>query len=226
MKKLSKIWMISSLLLIIILSVITSSPLLQIIAAVCGVVYVYGTVFENRFGQIFGIVNSLLYGIIMFSNGVYGTCIYDFVYCIPMQIYTFFTWGKDKQGNNKLKVSKYTDVQRLLIWLVILIITAIYTIVATKLNVSFALIDGLSIILGIVGLYMTSKKKVEQWHMFIVSNIAMLALWSIKCIENITNIPMLIMWLVYLVNNIYGLCEWNKKIKKNMEKTSEKNGLI
>lgn len=224
MKKLSKIWMVSSVILIIILSIITNSPLLQIIAAICGVMYVFNTVFENRFGQLFGIANSLLYGIIMYSNGVFGTSIYNFIYCIPMQIYTFFTWGKDKQGKNKLKVSRYTDVQRLLIWLVILVITAIYTVVATKLNVSFALIDGLAIILGVAGLYMTSRKKVEQWHMFIVSNFAMIALWVIKCIENITNIPMLIMWLVYLVNNIYGLYEWNKKIKKNMEKKDEKNG--
>lgn len=218
MKKISRIWMVSSVILIIILSIITNSPMLQIIAAVCGVIYVFNTVFENRFGQIFGIVNSLLYGIIMYSNGVVGTSIYNFLYCIPMQIYTFFTWGKDKQGKNKLKVSRYTDVQRLLIWIVILVITAIYTVVATKFNVNFALIDGLAIILGVAGLYMTSRKKVEQWHMFIVSNFAMIALWVIKCIENITNIPMLIMWLVYLVNNIYGLCEWNRKIKKNMVK--------
>ena len=218
MKKLSKIWMVSSLVLIVILSIITNSPLLQIIAAVCGVIYVFNTVFENRFGQLFGVANSLLYGIIMYSNGVFGTSIYNFVYCIPMQIYTFFTWGKDKQGKNKLKVSRYTDVQRLLIWLVILAITAMYTVVATKLSVNFALIDGFSIILGIAGLYMTSRKKVEQWHMFIVSNIGMLILWSIKCIENITNIPMLIMWIVYLVNNICGLVEWNKRSKQNMTK--------
>ena len=218
MKKISKIWMISSVLLIIILSVITKSPLLQIIAAVCGVIYVFNTVFEKRVGQLFGVANSLLYGIIMFSNGVFGTSIYNFIYCIPMQIYTFFTWGKGKDGKKKLKVSRYTDTQRLLIWLVILVVSAIYTVVATRLNVQFALIDGLSIILGIAGLYMTSKKKIEQWHMFIVSNIAMIALWGIKCVQDITNIPMIIMWLVYLVNNIYGLHEWNKKIKKNKTK--------
>lgn len=218
MKKLSKIWMISSLILIIILSVITDSHILQIIAAISGVIYVFNTVFENKYGQLFGVVNSLLYGIIMYSNGIYGTSIYNFAYCVPMQIYTFFTWGKDKQGKNKLEISKYKDIQRLAIWLVILLVTAIYTIVAIKLDVQFALIDGLAIIMGIAGLYMTSKKKVEQWHMFIVSNIAMLALWSIKCVENITNIPMLIMWIIYLTNNIYGLCTWNKKIKANIEK--------
>jgi len=224
MKKLSKIWMVTSLLLIVILSVITKSHILQIIAAVSGVIYVFNTVFENRYGQLFGVINSFLYGIIMYSNGVYGTSLYNLIYCIPMQIYTFFVWGKDKNGKNKLEVSRYKDVQRLAIWLVILVVVAAYAMVASKLNVQFALIDGLSIILGIAGLYMTSHKKVEQWHMFIVSNIAMLALWGIKCFRDITNIPMLVMWLVYLVNNIYGLCEWNKKIEKNMKKQVGNNG--
>lgn len=224
MKKLSKIWMVASILIIIILSVITKSSSLQIIAAVCGVIYVFNNVFENKIGQLFGVSNSLLYGIIMYSNGVFGTSIYNFIYCIPMQIYTFFTWGKDKDGKAKLKVTRHTDGERLLIWLIILIVTAAYTVLATRLNINFALIDGLSIILGVAGLYMTSKKKVEQWHMFIVSNIAMIALWGIKCMENINNIPMLVMWFVYLANNMYGLCEWNKKIKKNVEKTRENNG--
>ncbi|MBQ8043255.1 MAG: nicotinamide mononucleotide transporter [Clostridia bacterium] len=215
MKKISKIWMAISVILIIILSIVTDSHVLQIIAAVSGVIYVFSTVFENKYGQLFGVVNSLLYGIIMYSNGVFGTSIYNFVYCIPMQIYTFFTWGQDKTGKNKLEVSRYKDVQRLAIWLVILVAVAAYAIIASKLSVQFALVDGLSIILGIVGLYMASKKKVEQWHMFIVSNIATLMLWIIKCLENITNIPMLLMWIVYFVNNIYGLYTWNKKIRTN-----------
>ena len=214
MKKISKVWMVTSVLLIIILSIVTKSQVLQIIAAVFGVIYVFNTVFENRYGQLFGVVNSLLYGIIMYSNGLYGTSLYNFIYCIPMQIYTFFTWGKDKQGNKKLKISRYKKSQRIVIWLGILTITAIYVAVSSKFNVRFAIVDGFSIILGISGLYMTSKKKVEQWHVFIVSNIAMLALWGIKCVESINNMSMLVMWLVYLVNNIYGLHEWNKKVKK------------
>lgn len=213
MKNLSGIWMITSLAIIIVLSVVTNSHILQIVAAICGVIYVFNTVLENKYGQLFGIANSLLYGIIMYYNGIYGTSIYNIIYCIPMQIYTFFTWGKNKEGKNRVNISRYNTAQRLVIWLAVSLVIAIYAAIASRLNVEFALVDGVSIILGIVGLYMTSKKKIEQWHMFIVSNIAMIILWAIKCVENITNIPMLIMWLVYLVNNIYGLYTWKKKVK-------------
>ena len=211
--KLSKIWMIISLAVIIVLSVITNSNWVQITAAVCGVIYVFGTVLENKYGQLFGIVNSALYGYIMFSNGVYGTAIYDVAYCVPMQIYTFFTWSKDKSGKERTSISKYTARHRIIIFVALALAIGVYSIVANRLSVQFALVDGISIIFGVVGLYMISKKKVEQWYLFIISNIAMLALWSIKCVENITNMPMLVMWVVYLVNNCYGLFTWSKKLK-------------
>lgn len=212
--KLSKIWMTTSLIIIIALSVITNSNILQIIAAVCGVIYVFNTVFENKYGQLFGIINSALYGYIMFKNGVYGTAIYDTIYCIPMQIYTFFTWGKDKNGKNKTDISKYTLQQRTYITVATMLVIGLYCIVANKLNIQFALVDGISIILGVLGLYMTSKKKIEQWYCFLISNVAMLVMWGIKCTENPSNLPMLLMWMVYLVNNSYGLYTWNKKISK------------
>lgn len=221
--KLSKIWMITSLILIVVLSVLTDSSWLQIIAAVCGVIYIFSTVLENKYGQLFGMVNSALYGYIMFSNNVYGTAIYDIIYCVPMQIYTFFTWGRNKEGKNRTEISILTTLQRVLLTIGTATVISIYCIVAPKLSVQFALVDGISIILGIVGLYMTSRKKVEQWYMFIISNIAMLAMWGIKCVEDITNMPMLVMWCIYLINNCYGLYSWSKKLKKqNMGKDNEK----
>ena len=219
--KLSKVWMIASLIIITVLSIITNSSIIQIVAAICGVIYVFGTATENRYGQLFGMVNSGLYGIIMFNNKIFGTAIYDFIYCIPIQIYTFINWGKNKQGEEKTKVSTYTKSQRAIILLLTILLVSIYCIIVTKFNFQFALIDGISIILGVVGLYMTSKKKLEQWYVFIVSNIAMFVLWSIKTVEDISNLPMLLMWIIYFVNNSYGLFSWSRKIKlENNEQKS------
>lgn len=211
--KLGKIWILLATTLIIVLSVIMKSSIIQIVAAVFGTIYVFSVALESRVGQLVGVVHSLLYGIIMYSNGVYGTAIYDLIYCAPMQLYTFFAWGKKKQGKDKVVVSRYTKAQRALIVLVLILTILIYCIIATKLNIQFALIDGISIILGVVGLYMTSKKKIEQWFCYIISNISMICLWTVKSIEDTSNIPMVVMWLIYIASNLYGLYRWNKKAK-------------
>ena len=114
MKK-TKIWMIISIMIVVISSIVTKANVLQIIASTSGIIYVFNIVLENKYGQLFGALNSLLNAVLMFSNGVYGTFIYNTFYCIPMQIYTFFTWGKDKSGKDRTTISKYNNRQRLII---------------------------------------------------------------------------------------------------------------
>lgn len=210
--KLSKILMIIAIMLAVIPAIITKADILQIIASTSGIIYVFNVVAENKYGQFFGVLNSLLNAILMYSNGVYGTFVYNMVYCIPIQVYTFFTWGKDKFGKDRTVISRYNNRQRILIIFITTIAVASYTYIATKLNVQFAFVDGICIILGILGLYMTSRKKIEQWLCYIVTNIAMLVLWTIKCVENINNIPMTIMCIIFMLNNIYGWSVWRKKL--------------
>ena len=90
-------------------------------------------------------------------------------------------------------------------------------VITFNINYSFALVDGITVILGMLGLYLVSQKKIEQWYAFIISNIVTLIYWSIKCIQSINNLPMLLMWLVYLVNNSYGLYTWTKKLNNKKE---------
>lgn len=215
MKRLSEIWMVLSTVIIIVLAVISKTSVLQIIAAVSGVIYVFGVALENRYAQLFGIVNSVLYGLIMYNSGILGTAIYDIVYCMPMQIYTFFRWGKTKDGKKVIKISRYSNLQRVGIIMAILAAVFVYYIIAIKLNIQFALIDGASVILGALGLYMASNKKIEQWYCFIASNIVMVVLWSVKSIGDISNITMVAMWIIYIINNTYGAIVWNKKIRQN-----------
>ena len=200
---------------VVVLSIIAESSVLQIFGAVFGIVYVFLVAKEKRISQIFGIVSTAIYGLLMYNGGLYGTSIYDFVYCIPIQIYTFYTWGKNKDGKNKKEISRYSNIQRIIFILIVIVLTLIYVLVASKLSVNFPLVDGVSIILGLFGMYFVSQKKIEQWYAFIISNIVTIVYWTILCAQDISNLPMLLMWAVYIINNSYGLYLWTKKIKAN-----------
>ena len=117
MKK-DKIWIASAIIIITVLSVITKSELIQIIAAIFGVVYVFGTAKENRYSQLCGVVNTGIYAYLMYKDKLYGTAVYDLFYCIPLQIYTFYTWGKDKSGKNKKEITRFTNNKRTLICII------------------------------------------------------------------------------------------------------------
>ena len=211
MKK--NIYVLVLIILIIVLSIVTKSSIIQMIASVAGVIYVYLNTKENKYGQLFGITNTAIYGYLMFMDGLYGTTIYDYLYCIPIQIFTFFTWGKDKTGKNKKEISRFTNEERLLIVVTLVLLVTMYILIAPKFNVNYALVDGISIIVGAFGMYFVSQKKIENWHLFIITNIVTIAYWGLKCMESISHIPMLAMWAIYLINNSFGLYEWHKKLK-------------
>lgn len=209
--KLYKIWMVIAIFIICILSFFSHSNIYQIIASVAGVIYVIGIAKENKFSIFFGIINAAIYGVIMFLDKIYGTAIYDIFYCIPVMIYTFFTWGNKTK---KVEISTYSNKDRCKLIISSLGLVLIYYIISTKLGVNYAIADAFMIVLGAFGMYITSKKKVEQWYFFIATNISNIILWIIKCNESISNLPLLVMWFVYLINNCYGLYTWNKKLKE------------
>lgn len=209
--KVYKVWMVIAITLICILSYITGSSIYQIIASIAGVIYVIGVARENKFSIFFGIINAGIYGVIMFLDKVYGTAIYDIFYCIPIMCYTYITWGKKKDD---LDVSKYKPKSRCYIVIISVLLVLLYFVIATKLGVNYALADAIMIVFGAFGMYLISKKKIEQWYFFIFANISNIILWIVKCNENISNLPLLVMWFVYLINNSYGLYVWSKKLKK------------
>lgn len=212
--KLYRVWMVIAITIICILSFFAHSNIYQVIASVAGVIYVIGVAQENKFSIFFGIINAAIYGVIMFLDKIYGTAIYDVLYCIPVMIYTFFTWSNKSR---KIEISTYSVKQRCKLIFVSLILVVFYYLISTKLGVNYALADAVMIILGAFGMYITSKKKIEQWYFFIATNISNIILWLVKCNESISNLPLLVMWFVYLINNCYGLYTWYKKLAKQKE---------
>ena len=213
MKKKSDYAIIIVIILLLVISLITNSGILELIAAITGIIYVFLNTKENRFGQLFGIVNTSIYGYLMFKDGLYGTSLYDFLYCVPIQIYTFFAWKKDLNGKSKKEISKYTHTQTIFIFTFLTLLITTYSLLATKVTYTF--VDGVSIILGAFGLYANSQKKLEGWYAFIISNIVTIIYWIIKGFNDISSIPMIAMWSFFLIYNVSGLYSWNKKLKNS-----------
>ena len=211
-KYLHEIWMIVSVLVIIVLSIIAKTELIKIIASVCGVIYILGVAKQSRTSQIFGLVNTAIYAYLMFNDKLYGSAIYNGLYCLPMLIYTYFKWAKTKE-NNKLEVSSYSINQRCYFIMVAIAIITLYYAIATKLGVNYALVDALTITCGGFGMFAVSKKKIEQWYAFIFLNIANISMWIVESVKDMSNITMIFMFVVYTISNIYGLFIWKNEMK-------------
>ena len=68
-----------------------------------------------------------------------------------------------------------------------------------------------TLILGILGMYLMSNKYIDQFYVWIVSDIANIILWINLTIQNSNNLPILLMWVILLINSTYANILWRKK---------------
>lgn len=218
-KYLHEMWMGIAVTLILILSIISKTELIKIIASVCGVIYILGIAKEKRSSQIFGLVNTAIYAYLMFNDKVYGSAIYNGLYCLPMLVYTYFNWGKAKdETGKKVKISSYSIKARCYLIISAIAVVTIYYVIASRFGINYVLVDALTITCGVFGMYAISKKKIEQWYAFIIVNIANISMWVIETIKDTSNATMVLMFIIYMINNIYGLNVWKKTMNNNINK--------
>lgn len=206
------IYFIISCLIVLIASISQHATLLMLISTLCGVIYSLLVAKNVKYSLLFGIVNVSTYGYILFTENIYGGFFINIFYSLPMLVYGYYNWNKaSKKDDYGIKKLSTKTRERGSIAIVITIL--IYSIVLKLLGGSNILLDSISSILGYVGIYLLTNRYVEQWNIWIISNLANVVLWIALTIEDISNLSFMIMWIVYFVNSFYGYINWNNKVK-------------
>lgn len=72
-------------------------------------------------------------------------------------------------------------------------------------------LDSLTTILSIVTMWVSVKAFVEQWYMWLIINVAYIAMWMMS--DSVFSFMTVAKYSVYLVNSFYGIYMWNKLSK-------------
>ena len=77
------------------------------------------------------------------------------------------------------------------------------------------LFDALVLVLNILGQVLMSLAFMEQWVLWIITNVLSVVMWSILSLRGEAHAGlMVIMWVFYLLNSINGLRVWLKISRK------------
>ena len=60
----------------------------------------------------------------------------------------------------------------------------------------------------LVGAFLCSKTYIDQFPIFIFANLAGIAMYTILCISEINNLPLLLLNIIYTIVNIIGYYNW------------------
>jgi nicotinamide mononucleotide transporter len=126
-----------------------------------------------------------------------------------MSIYGWYLWSRKREGkvlpityNNKkdwfISLSFF-----ILSWVVLFFILKTYTNSSVPLGDSFASASAYT------GMWQMTRKKVENWMWWIITNIASIPLYFYKGAVFTS-----VQYLVFLVLAVMGLIEWTRKTKR------------
>ena len=190
------------------------------VASVAGVLCVVLVAKGSIWNYLFGIVNVSLYAYISYMASLYGDAALNAFYYVPMQFIGWWQWRKrgaavseaDARGNGvQVKARRFTTKQRL-----ILAVGCVTAVVAGGFVLRYfgdpqPFKDSTTTVLSIVAQALMALAFMEQWALWIITNIVSVVMWVICVVRGEAHAAvMVIMWSFYLLNSINGFRVWLK----------------
>jgi nicotinamide mononucleotide transporter len=191
--------------------VILLTGILCVVLAAKGNIWTYG----------FGLVNSVGYAWVSFTNGLYGDMGLNILFFAPTSIIGLFMW-KHHLGAVSVEMRGLNMVQLLLVLLACAVL-----IFGLGFSLSFIrtqntpYLDATSTVLSVVATFLMMWRYKEQWLLYITLNAVTIVMWEIRLLNGSSDGKiMVIMWTALLVNSIYGYFVWRKGASKAKEEAS------
>jgi len=182
---------------------------LEYVAVFFGIVSVLYSRKENILVYPTGIINTILYTWFCFSWwNLYAEGSLNFYYT-AMSLYGWYVWSRKKDG--KILAITYNTKKDWIICITFFIVcwVVLFFILKNYTNSSVPLGDSFASAAAYTGMWQMTRKKVENWIWWIITNIASIPLYFYKGAVFTS-----VQYLVFLILAVMGLVEWIKKTKK------------
>lgn len=202
------------LLFIIVHAFVRNDNPIAVISAVCGITYTFIAGKGNPVCYLFGLTGSTFYCILSFKNALWGNLALYSCYYIPMQIMGYFNWNRNlKEGKNEI-VKIYLPKKELLqVILFSLFGTVALSFLLYNLKDAHPILDSVTAIFSVAGMYLTVRRAIEQWMFWMIVNGLSLIMWIAVAMSGARVYSTIVMWTVYLFLAFYFYFDWKKELK-------------
>ena len=180
----------------------TTTPL-ELAAFVLSVLTVYFNIRQNHWAWFFAIVSSATYGVVFFGARLYGDMGLQGVF-IAVSVFGWYQWLRGGQHHTPLTVtwlSRAGWIYGLIGWGVAYLLLAWF--LSTWTNTDVPHIDGFLTAGSRVGQMLLSRKKVENWTVWVVGDVLYVGLYIYKGLKLTA-----ILYFVFIVMAIVGWLAW------------------
>ena len=193
------------------------------LAGIAGVLCVVLVAKGSIWNYLFGIVNVSLYAYISYKAALYGDAALNALYYVPMQFIGWWQWRKrgaalssDEASDEgvQVKARRFTWRQRVILALGCAAAVVAGGFILRHFGDPQPFKDSTTTVLSIVAQALMALAFMEQWALWIITNVVSVVMWCICVSRGETHAAvMVIMWVFYLLNSINGLRVWLKLSK-------------
>jgi len=185
------------------LAVFATTPL-ELLSFLLSVATVWLNIRQSHWGWLFAIISSATYGLVFYGSRLYGDMGLQLVF-ITVSIFGWYQWLHGDDRHEKLPVTALDARGRWIagaVWLAGFGVLAWFLKTYTDTDVPNS--DGFLTAGSLIGQLLLSRKKIENWHVWIIVDILYVALYLHKHL-----ILTAILYGVFVGMAIIGLRAWS-----------------
>lgn len=182
---------------------------IEVAGSILGIIYVILATKQNIWCWYTGFVNVSIYIFVFFQARLYGDMALQIFYLI-MSIYGWYQWKYAKTNkNDKLAISNINKKNFFVLLIITIVLSIMFGYILTFTNTDVPHWDGVTTALGLVGTWMTAKKYIENWLVWIVANTLCVGIYYYKALY-----PTVGFYFIITLLAIIGYFQWKKVLLK------------
>jgi nicotinamide mononucleotide transporter len=187
---------------------------LEYFAVFAGIISVWFSKKENIWVYPTGLINTLFYIYLSFKGGLLGEASVNFYYTI-MSIYGWIGWAKKDDNKNivlQISASNKKEWKEQLIFFSVFYLVIYSSLAYLKTNFAPEAIpwaDAFASASAFTAMWLMTKKKIESWYWWIITNIASIPLYFVKHYVFTS-----VYYFILLIMAVFGLIEWINRYEK------------
>jgi nicotinamide mononucleotide transporter len=191
------------------------SPLLELVAAILGFIYVYLIATEKSVGWIFGIASAFFYALFFYNMHTWGLFSQQIAYII-LGFYGLATWSAKKETLPIRSIGKSIWIWVLLSFLIGLLFLFVVLWVEQGVKMTFSInlwmawreaLDAQFFVFSLLATWLTTRKVLENWLVWIVVNIVGVIWFSTEHWWSTA-----ILYFAYLLLAFNGFRKWKRAL--------------
>ena len=186
---------------------------LEYIAVIAGILSVWFSKKENILVYPVGLINTVAYVYLSIDQSLFGEASVNLYYTV-MSFYGWWTWSKkDVSQKHVLHISYSTarEWKNQVLFFLFFYLSIFLALSFAKEEFSantVPTLDAFASASAFTGMWLMTRKKVESWYWWIITNITSIPLFFYK-----DYVLTSVYYFILLILAIFGLMEWRKKVK-------------